>query len=913
MGISSALFSGVSGLNTLGNSMSVIGDNIANVNTIGFKSSRSTFETVLAQSISGASGTSQVGRGVALSAVDANFSQGSFESTSEPTDMAIGGKGFFMVRSDETGRLFTRAGHFRFDEEGFLVNPADLRVQGWDLEPTSPEITGGIVDIQINATSSSPNATSEIDIAANLDSAADILETGSFVEGEQDSANGFIFVNGANDLLSLNGGATTVSLITEGGLVENSVYSGAEVANAIEQALNTVLPGNSVVYNSTAGTTPNTFEITTPGLGYTIDALGTASDVLGITLVLGVVGAGTPSYTDASREYYVQTGVNDTFEITVDNNPITGQPVSVWIDGGNYTGGQLAAEMEEKINNALSSEGVSVDVRYDELTNPSERVFRITSSSRGTGSQIDIDPGTNNFIPTIRITEYDSIEEGSGFTTGGFTESADPVGSSFYMDGTLSDIVVTAGGTSFDLISEGGLITGNYYTGEEIATAIQTGMNSVVAGLSGTASYSEDTGTFTIVNTAAAGNDFVIDWGASSAAQLLGFDIGTTETVLSDNGQVNSYDSTAFNIVAPVNNTMQITVDNNTFTDAPVSVIFDAGVYTGDLLATHMETRINETLSDSGEPGRVDVNYNTVTGIFSFESRTLGSEGSIELNGAAATSNPIVLNTLGITDRTINSGTGFQLEEPDDTSNYSTSLSVFDSLGNSHTLSFYFRKAVETDNSATWEWFAYVPAGDTTDGLDPEIQARGTLNFTNAGILLGQSDVEYLTTSGDGFDFGGGAVAGQEVDIDFGFLSQTNVTTQFRAPSSTIYQTQDGYDAGFLQDVAVDPDGVITGNYSNGQVLYLARVALANFTNPWGLSREGGNSYAETRASGQPTTATPGSSGTGKLSPNSLEQSNVDLSREFVDMIIQQRGFQANSKVITTTDQMLAELINLKR
>jgi flagellar hook protein FlgE len=106
---------------------------------------------------------------------------------------------------------------------------------------------------------------------------------------------------------------------------------------------------------------------------------------------------------------------------------------------------------------------------------------------------------------------------------------------------------------------------------------------------------------------------------------------------------------------------------------------------------------------------------------------------------------------------------------------------------------------------------------------------------------------------------------------------------------------------------------VVSGHYSNGQVLFLARVALANFINPWGLSREGGNLWSETRESGQPLTGTPGSAGLGKIAPNSLEQSNVDLSREFVDMIIQQRGFQANSRVITTTDTMLAELINLKR
>jgi flagellar hook protein FlgE len=307
----------------------------------------------------------------------------------------------------------------------------------------------------------------------------------------------------------------------------------------------------------------------------------------------------------------------------------------------------------------------------------------------------------------------------------------------------------------------------------------------------------------------------------------------------------------------------------------------------------------------------VVVSFDTVNG-FIIESSTLGVDGSIQINQIAGSN--LVEDTLGINDFTVNNGTGFQVEAPDDTSNYSTSLPVYDSKGGQHNVSIYFRKAIETDSSAIWEWFAYVPEGDTPDGRPAEVQARGTVTFNNSGVLIAQKagdDTEWLTGNG-GFDFAR-VDEGQFVDIDFGFDSQTNVTTQFSAASSTLYQTQDGYGSGYLQDVAVDPEGKITGNYSNGQVLYLAQVALANFTNPWGLSREGGNNYAATNASGIPVTAEPGTSGTGRISPNSLEQSNVDLSTEFVAMIIQQRGFQANSKVITTTDSMLAELINLKR
>jgi hypothetical protein len=105
----------------------------------------------------------------------------------------------------------------------------------------------------------------------------------------------------------------------------------------------------------------------------------------------------------------------------------------------------------------------------------------------------------------------------------------------------------------------------------------------------------------------------------------------------------------------------------------------------------------------------------------------------------------------------------------------------------------------------------------------------------------------------------------------------------------------------------------LTGTYSNGVNMDRYQIGLAIFRNQWGLEKKGDNLYSENRDSGLPTINTPGTGGAGTLSPNSLEQSNVDLAEEFVDMIVQQRGFQANSKVITTTDTMLAELINLKR
>ena len=167
-----------------------------------------------------------------------------------------------------------------------------------------------------------------------------------------------------------------------------------------------------------------------------------------------------------------------------------------------------------------------------------------------------------------------------------------------------------------------------------------------------------------------------------------------------------------------------------------------------------------------------------------------------------------------------------------------------------------------------------------------------------------------------------GAPVPMDIAIDFGarnplglstWQSDNQAMTQYAAPSTTIYQTQDGFPSGFLQKVSIDPDGILSGTYSNGRNQELYQLGLALFRNQWGLQKVGNNLYRETRDAGQATINPPGTGGTGTIASNALEQSNVDLAQEFVDMIIQQRGFQANSKTISTTDSLLSELINLKR
>ncbi len=170
MSLTSSLFSGISGLNTLGNSMQIIGDNIANVNTIGFKSSGFVFADLLSQSVATQSGSSQVGRGTALNDVASNFGQGSFESTGNATDLGIGGDGFFVLRESSSERLFyTRAGNFSFDEDGFLTTPGGYVVQGWGLDENGDDV-GAVTDISLSSFTSAPEPTDRISIVSNLDS-----------------------------------------------------------------------------------------------------------------------------------------------------------------------------------------------------------------------------------------------------------------------------------------------------------------------------------------------------------------------------------------------------------------------------------------------------------------------------------------------------------------------------------------------------------------------------------------------------------------------------------------------------------------------------------------------------------------------------------------------------------------------
>ena len=181
-----SLYAGISGLSANATAMTVIGDNIANVNTTAFKSNRSHFANILSTSLGGESATAGVGRGVEFWGVSAQWTQGSLENSTSATDLAINGKGFFMVQDSSGSNFYTRAGNFTFDKEGYLVNPDGHQLQGYQID-TDGNI-GSISDIYIPGERvSPPAATTEFNFDINLNAGAQAGETYTTAQTVYDS------------------------------------------------------------------------------------------------------------------------------------------------------------------------------------------------------------------------------------------------------------------------------------------------------------------------------------------------------------------------------------------------------------------------------------------------------------------------------------------------------------------------------------------------------------------------------------------------------------------------------------------------------------------------------------------------------------------------------------------------------
>ncbi len=252
----------------------------------------------------------------------------------------------------------------------------------------------------------------------------------------------------------------------------------------------------------------------------------------------------------------------------------------------------------------------------------------------------------------------------------------------------------------------------------------------------------------------------------------------------------------------------------------------------------------------------------------------------------------------------------FDPKNPDKTSNFNTSVTVYDSVGTARLVTTYFNKQVD----GTWQYHGMVDGAEAANGVPGEMveMSNGTLKFDQKGIL--QEETQGLNS----FNFNKGAIANQQIAFNFGESVKEGGTgldaaTQFGSKSSVNRHSQDGSSAATLASMSFNDQGVLTAVYDNGKSVDLGQVAIAKFENNEGLFKTGKNLFKETRKSGQAAVGKPGADGRGDVLSKSIEQSNVDIANEFVNLMGAQRNFQANTRTITTADQMLQEVLNIKR
>lgn len=251
----------------------------------------------------------------------------------------------------------------------------------------------------------------------------------------------------------------------------------------------------------------------------------------------------------------------------------------------------------------------------------------------------------------------------------------------------------------------------------------------------------------------------------------------------------------------------------------------------------------------------------------------------------------------------------FDINNPEKTSQYSNGFTVYDSAGNAHLVTIYFNKTADN----VWSWHALVKGEEVVGGKKGTMVegASGKLTFNAEGRL------DSAVINKNSFNFNKGAKPNQQIEISFGRTIKEGgdglQTTQYGTNSDLYKHVQDGFSAGTIAGLSFNDDGVLSAFFTNGEVVNLAQIAIGKFENNEGLFKMGGNRFRESRNSGQAFIGKPGEGGRGRVSPKTIESSTTDIANEFINLIQTQRNFQANARVITTSDELLQEVINMRK
>ncbi|MFG5111936.1 flagellar hook protein FlgE [Campylobacter lari] len=805
-----SLWAGVSGLQAHQYAMDVEGNNIANVNTFGFKYSRADFSTLMSQTSKiatapdgnlGGKNPMQVGLGAGVNSTTRIHSQGNIQTTDKNTDLAINGDGFFIVSNDGgTTQFFTRAGDFKTDAVGNFVDNNGYTVQGWNYNQETGQIDSSksVTDIVIPPGMSMPaRPSSSVSLTANLDSGNTLGTNASAkrpiyaldsTHGRRDDTGTAIDENDT--------GHTEFYTTSKSGaqVTEKGVDMGV-VFNAQGEGLN--LRDGQGMWVSYADAKWQSQRFENPDLP-----------------------------TDAAS---IQTDTNYTFwGYTKANGEQVPATLDITINGTRIQATGVGRDTFINAINAKKAEtGVTASIVDGRMTFTNDNSTGTTAKTKNI--HITVNDNTNTAGEVVNFNGVNTVENG-------FTPPA------------------------------GANIIGNAEEPIQVITA----------------------------------HEYIY----SSS----GVDIGADPNPNAQNAQEANMPSVngrrTFHTTEDLRELMQ--------RDARWAVDYDGDgsienyVQGGNAIGQDANMGVKVVVESDGR----------------FKITNPAQEGAkdmtFKVTGYSNETNKIATNDkftamFSALDGNFNAGNNEKYSQDMYLSAHTASIEIFDSLGTRHELTVQFTKQTKTaDGGAEWSIIISVPEpaeiNFSGDGAPGNIVV-GNLRFGNDGSL------QSYTPNVLNFTGNNGSKPDQVIKLDFGTTGAFDGLTSYDKDSSTTKQETDGYTGGNLKPDALrtDENGYIYGEFTNGKTLALAKVALASFPNNMGLEEMGNNLFKATANSGTPTIGHAGEGGRGGLKGSAIEMSNVDLSRALTELIVIQRGYQANSKTITTSDQLLNTLLQLKQ
>ncbi|EAI4693196.1 flagellar hook protein FlgE [Campylobacter coli] len=854
-----SLWSGVSGLQAHQVAMDVEGNNISNVNTTGFKYSRADFGTMFSQTVKiataptdgrGGSNPLQIGLGVSVSSTTRIHSQGSVQTTDKNTDVAINGDGFFMV-SDDGGltNYLTRSGDFKLDAYGNFVNNAGFVVQGWNIN----------WDTQSIDSSRTPQ---------NI-----FIDPGMHIPAAQ-STEVAIKAN-------LNSGLNI-------GTAKTPIY-GLDSVHGYNKKDGTAKNENDTGITQFYTTSKNSIEVTEKGVdaGSLFNANGTG---LNLRDGQGIwVSYADAKFSTAGENANPAQGNNGVFD---PNQKVAQNAVIFW---GHE---QKPTTLDITLN--------GVHIQNNSIKSLDEAIAYINTFTAPT----DTRDGTG--VKAVRKADGSGIDF-INTNADGTTDNMKNIDLQVNPDNSAGELINVRvhqvnGQTEFNwqgtqlrpagrpLVNNAGSawIDGNFANNQnriQIVTAHKYVYSSTPVELD--PMYNPDGGPVfnpANQNTAGTAENNYMNAIQGSLLNTTPRTFRTTEDLREllqrDARYGVDYDGSGrFEITGEdVNEGVKVTVGA-----------------TGEFIISNpneIPARPGVTPpggQDNRKPHNISFNVTAYT----------DTQGKISKNDAFTT---IFKGFDGV----LTVGNSNRQSEQLFLSAFSAGLEIYDSLGSKHTLEVQFVKQSTTqDGGNEWQMIIRVPepAEINTTGEGPNNIIVGTARFNNDGSLSN------YTPKTINFSPNNGAAPNQQIKLSFGTSGSNDGLVSSNSASTLTGQATDGYTSGNLKPdaIRVDDKGNILGEFTNGKTFAVAKIAMASVANNSGLEEIGGNLFKVTANSGNIVVGEAGTGGRGEMKTSALEMSNVDLSRSLTELIIIQRGYQANSKTISTSDQMLQTLIQLKQ